>query len=141
MSNSNRYQRRHTRELVMQALYQWSLSATPLTSLQKSFRKHAIGQDKQPDWGYFDRLLSGILEQQGELDKRIVAHSDLDFNRLSLVELAILRLGAYELAQEGQVPPRVVIDEALEMSKKYGAEGSYKFINAMLDKMWTKPNC
>lgn len=125
----------------MQALYQKSLSDTPLTSLQKSFRKHLIGRNKQPDWDYFDLLLSGVLVQLDELDKQIAKYSDFDIARLSLVELAILRLGAYELAQEEQLPPRVVIDEALKMSKKYGAEGSYKFINAMLDKLWTKPNC
>lgn len=100
-----------------------------------------IERNKQPDWDYFDLLLSGVLAQLDELDKQIAKYSDFDIARLSLVELAILRLGAYELAQEEQLPPRVVIDEALKMSKKYGAEGSYKFINAMLDKLWTKPNC
>ena len=141
MSQEQHRDRRHARELAMQALYQWSLSKTSLTELRRALRKYARENDRQPNWEYFDTLLAGVLGCQPELDEQITMQSDVAFSRLSQVELAILRLGAYELRMQNEVPPAVVIDEAVELSKKFGAEGSYKFVNALLDKLWTKTGC
>ena len=86
------------------------------------------------DGDYFKNLLAGILADTGALDEIIAAHADRDLNQLDPVGRAVLWLACFELTRCLDVPTGVVIDEAIELAKTYGATDSYKFVNALLDK-------
>lgn len=85
------------------------------------------------DWDYFDQLFPATAEGSGELQRHL--EPVLDDRRLDPVEQAVIWLGTFELASQPDVPPRVVIDEAVELAKVFGATDSYKYVNAVLDKL------
>lgn len=85
------------------------------------------------DWDYFELLFPAIAEGSGELQRHL--EPVLDDRRLDPVEQAVIWLGTFELARQPDVPPRVVIDEAVELAKVFGATDSYKYVNAVLDKL------
>ncbi|MDZ7644106.1 MAG: transcription antitermination factor NusB [Woeseiaceae bacterium] len=83
---------------------------------------------------YFDAAITAICEQQADFETRIAAHADRPVAQLDPVERGILLLGVYELATRPDVPYRVVINEAINLSKRFGASDGHKFINALLDR-------
>jgi len=87
------------------------------------------------DLAYFQSLVKGTLNNIHEIDADITPTLDRDIKDLNPVELAILRISTYELAHQPDVPYRVVINEALELAKSFGAEQGHKYVNAVLDKL------
>jgi N utilization substance protein B len=116
----------------VQALYQQQLAGHSAPELAEQFAD-APGF-KQADQDYFDQLLAGILRDTDSLDSVISTYASRDLAQLDPVGRAVLWLACYELAECPSVPTRVVIDEAIELAKAYGATDSYRFINAVLDK-------
>ena len=84
---------------------------------------------------YFRDLLRGVHREQGELDKLIEPFLDRPIKEVDPVELAIVRLGAYELKHRLDVPYKVVINEGIEMAKRFGGTEGHKFVNSILDKL------
>ena len=85
---------------------------------------------------YSIKLKNGTLEHIDKIDKLISEHSlNWDFNRLLIIDKCILRFAVYELLFEKELPKEVIIDEAIEISKKFSESDSYKFINGILDKI------
>jgi N utilization substance protein B len=123
------------RSSATQALYQWQVTGDEVTDIVKQFREE---QDKNVDQHYFRELVLGVHAKQKELDDLIVPFLDRDILRVDLVERAILRLGTYELAFKPEVPFKVVINEAVELAKSFGADQSHKYINGVLDKLAAK---
>lgn len=123
-----------TRRCVVQALYQWQLQQrTPLNSEDVKF---IVAKDvKRIDRAYFDELLSDIINSVDVLDEHISPLLDRSLSSLDPVERAVLWLGACELASHHDVPYRVVINEAVDQAKVFGAEGGYKYVNGILDKL------
>jgi N utilization substance protein B len=120
------------RQRVLQALYQWQLAAQDIQLIESQF---LVEQDMQNvDISYFKLLLHGVPQQVAELDKAFAPFLDRDTVRLDPIELAILRIGCYELKNCPKVPFKVVINEAVELAKKFGAEQSHKYVNGVLDK-------
>ena len=76
-----------------------------------------------------------VVEHVESIDQSITPKLDRDISRLNPIELSILRLAAYELRSVFEVPYRVVIDEAVELTKQFGAQDGYKYVNAVLDKL------
>jgi len=128
--------RRKGRILAFQALYANDVAGTEVSDL---LRFDWIDADKKETLDEelltFTRLLvSGSLENKIAIDKAIKTNvKNWDFERISKVDLAILRLGAYTLLFQKDVPPSVVIDEAVEIAKEYSADDSFKFVNGVLD--------
>ncbi|HOC28099.1 MAG TPA: transcription antitermination factor NusB [Treponemataceae bacterium] len=128
--------RRKGRILAFQALYAWDVSHLSLPDLLDF---SWVEQDKLLKLGddgvAFPRLIiAGTLEHIAEIDERIKAHlTNWDFDRLSKVDLAILRISVYSLMYQSDIHPTIVIDEAIDISKEFGADESFKFINAVLD--------
>ena len=118
------------RRLALQALYQWIMAENDPHEIARQLREDASGRI---DWDYFEQLFPAIAEGSAELQEHL--EPVLDERRLDPVEQAVIWLGTFELARQAGVPTRVVIDEAVELAKVFGATDSYKYVNAVLDKL------
>ena len=124
--------RRHARELALQLLYQHEHTGADLELMQGDFDEWTGSTDGVREFADF--LLRGTLANLEKLDEELslqTAHWRLE--RLAAVDRNILRLALFELTHVPDTPPAVVIDEAIEIAKKYGAEESGRFVNGVLD--------
>lgn len=120
------------RRQVVQALYQWQLAAQPWQDVHHQF---AAGEDfARCDAEYFREALMAIASEREALDLELARHADIPPAQLDPVEHGILLLGLWELLRRPDVPYRVVINEAIELARKFGATEGHKFVNAVLDK-------
>ncbi|MES2662674.1 MAG: transcription antitermination factor NusB [Pseudomonadota bacterium] len=127
-----RASRKLARERILQALYQWQLSDAPDNELIAQYRvDHA---DEVIDWPFFEQAIRTITSTSKELDEQYVSFLDRTIEQLDPIERGVLRLGIFELMHRVDVPYRVVINEAVELAKRYGATESHKYINGILDK-------
>lgn len=125
--------RSRARRLAMQSLYEWQMSGN---SIDKIISQYAVDEQmRNVDEAYFRELSSGVVEHAEELDRTITAYITRPYNEIDPVEKAVLRLGTFELKFKPEVPYRVVINEAVELAKTFGAEASHKFINGVMDKL------
>ncbi|MCK7549823.1 transcription antitermination factor NusB [Marinobacter koreensis] len=125
--------RRRARVLVMQALYQRHFSRSAVSDIEAEFM---VDNDMtKVDVLYFRDLLRGIHREQGELDALLEPYLDRPLDEVDPIELAIVRLGAYELKNRLDVPYRVVINEGIELAKRFGGTEGHKFVNSILDKL------
>jgi N utilization substance protein B len=128
--------RRRAREFALQGLYQWRLSGNDESAIEAHLRDSA-GFDKA-DREFFVGLLRGVLAQHEALQEQLQAYLDRPFSELSPVEASILLAGAYELARYPQTPYRVIINEAIELTKGFGGTDGHKYVNGVLDKLALK---
>ncbi len=126
--------RHKAREAALQVLYQWQLTEQ-LPNEEQFILDHQLDD---VDLEYFHHLVSEVPLHLHELDDHLIPHLDREVDEVDLVERAILRLGAYELEFQPQVPYKVVLDEAVELARTFGAEHGHKFVNAVLDKVALK---
>ncbi|MGI9304843.1 MAG: transcription antitermination factor NusB [Gammaproteobacteria bacterium] len=127
-----RHTRRWSRRLAMQALYQWQLTGQDPDTIETQFREeHEL---HKADIAYFTELLHGVPSLLAEIDQALAAHTDRGIEEVDPVERALLRSACYELLRRPDVPPNVIINEAVELAKKFGSEQGHKFINGVLDK-------
>lgn len=124
-------QRKRARDLLVQALYQWQLSGTDPVQVEAEFR---ADNGRKTDWDFFHEALSYVTQHVAEVDQSYATYLDRDLKQLDPIETGILRLGLYELGQRIDVPYRVVINEYVDLAKKYGASESHRFVNGVLDK-------
>ena len=127
------YARRQARRALVQAVYQWQMTDADTHAVAADFVER--GSLKKADRSFFDELLKHVTQASDGLDAGFVEYLDRELKSLDQVELAILRLGTYELVHRVDVPYRVVIDEYVELAKTFGAEDSHKYINGILDKL------
>lgn len=125
--------RHKSRRFLIQALYQWQFNHTTLGELEAEYLLEETM--KKADLAYFRELLAGILPQVAALDAVFTPLLDRPLEDMTPVELAVLRLAAYELKNRLDVPYRVVLDEALELTKTFGATEGHKFVNGVLNKL------
>ena len=126
-------QGRHgARRMLLQAFYQMQISGHSVEELAEQFVDHP--EAATADIEYFDQLLTTIAETRDQLDIDISGFGDIQVERLDPVEHAILWIALAELRGCDDVPPKVVINEAIELAKTFGAEGGYRYINGLLDK-------
>ncbi len=131
--------RRKARILAFQALYAWDASGVAVRELLDfSWLDEEKRASLEEELKVFARLLiAGTVENVAEIDHAIQAHlQNWSFERLKRVDLAILRMSAYSLLFQRDIPPQITIDEAIEIAKEYGSEDSYRFINGVLDGIW-----
>ncbi|MGC3980690.1 MAG: transcription antitermination factor NusB [Steroidobacteraceae bacterium] len=125
--------RSQARRCVMQALYQWQLTEQSFSEILAQFIER--DEYKTADSGYFHELLSGAIEQQQALSAKVGEYADRPWVQMDPIERAVLLLGLYELVNRLDVPYRVVVNEAVELAKQFGATDGYKYINALLDRL------
>jgi N utilization substance protein B len=116
----------------MQVLYQWQLTQQPAGELLAQYvgTEDLAGADVE----YFSELVRECTARRQALDAVISEYADRPIEQLDLVEHAILLIGAYELCERLDVPYRVAINEAVLLSKRFGATDGHRYINALLDK-------
>ena len=117
----------------MQALYQWQMTGQAAAEIETSFISNEYLEGAYLE--YFKDLIKAIPENVGKVDALLTPHLDRKVEKVDVIELAILRVGAYELAFQPDVPTRVVLDEAIELAKIFGSENGYRFVNGILDKV------
>lgn len=120
------------RQKAMQALYQWQYTRQTIAFIEQQFLDEEVMKGVQI--AYFKELLHEISAQAGELDEELAPLLDRPIQQLNPVEHAILWIGLYELIRCPDVPWRVIINEAVEIAKIFGAQNSHKYINGVLDK-------
>ncbi len=150
-------QRRAARQRALQALYQWQLTGHSARDIERQFlpdeEEAPAGANSAPpavepdreleeamdmadtDLTLFRELLHGVLDRMEDWDAQITPHLDRAMASLDPVERLVLRMGTFELNERLDIPYRVVITEAVELAKAFGAEASHKYINGVLDKV------
>jgi len=125
--------RHRARELAMQGIYQWRVTAGDGAQIEKQIQ----GEKKlgRYDRELFSRLLRGTLAGHTELEALLAPHLDRPLADLSPVEFSVLLLGAFELSQHLEVPYKVVINESVELAKTFGGTDGHKYVNGVLDKL------
>ena len=124
--------RRKSRDLLVRVLYQWQINESSETELLAQLEED--GEMGGIDEIHFRRLLRKTVSEAPALDAIIAAHAARSLDQLDEIGRAILLTGLAELSECGDVPTKVVINEAVELAKRYGAADSFKFVNAVLDK-------
>ena len=121
------------RRLAMQALYQWQMTADDIDGIEQQFIEE--NDMKNVDQEYFSELLLGVMQELPSIDKELEKHMSRSINSVDPVERSILRTATYEFIKRPDVPYRVVLNEAVVLTKKFCAEKSHTFVNAVLDKV------
>lgn len=130
------------REFALQVLYQLDMTSdTPENALENFWSNH---QDEEIESGlkeFSSELVKGVAKNREEIDKRIVQYAaNWQLKRMAVVDRNIMRLGAFELLYREDIPPKVSINEAVELAKKFSGLESGKFVNAILDKVRLEKN-
>lgn len=128
--------RHNARRYALQAMYQWQIANTSITEIEAEFLQYQI--DKKLDLAYFKELIHGVPTYQSEIDQEMLPFLGRPMHEIDPIELGVLRLAIYELMKRPDVPYRVIINEALVLTKKFGSIDGYKFVNGLLDRIAKK---
>jgi N utilization substance protein B len=125
--------RRKARSFALQAIYQWHMAGADLAKIEAEFR--ADNDMSKVDMEYFHEILHGVPRELSALDNIISPLLDRNTEEMTPVELSILRLATYEMIHRIDVPYKVVINEAVELAKTFGATDGHKYVNGVVDKI------
>ncbi len=125
--------RQRARRVAMQALYQWQLTDDHPKDILSQY--DGDSELRQADFEYFRTLLLGVPARVKELDPALERHTDKRMPEVDPVERAILRIAAYELLYQPDLPPAIILSEAVALTRKFGATEAHRFVNALLDKL------
>jgi N utilization substance protein B len=123
--------RSRARSRLIQALYQYAVAGHSAAEIERQFIAEGLGEI---DAAYFSDLLHAVIQRARELDQLLEPFLDRPLIQLDPVERSILRLGACELMERYEVPRSVIIDEAVELARRFGAEQSHRYVNGVLDR-------
>ncbi|MGZ8191184.1 MAG: transcription antitermination factor NusB [Methylococcaceae bacterium] len=125
--------RTNARKAAVQALYQWQMTGQNLGEIERQFVEEERLKDVQKS--YFNELLFGVPGNLEAIDQIMKEFVDRPIDTIDPVERAILRIGTYELLHRLDTPYRVVLNEGINLAKCFGADGSHKYVNGILDKI------
>ena len=129
--------RHKARRFTLQALYSWQIGGEDAAKIEAYYR--AENDMRKTDVGYFHELFREVVARAAELDAHFALYLDRPVKDLDPVERAILRMATFELFHRVDIPPRVAINEGIELAKEFGAtDDSHKFVNGFLDKVARK---
>lgn len=129
------FRRRTIREKVLQVLYAHNVSKEPITFVIDTILVDL--QDHKADFDFAKQLIYKVIQHEEELDNVIKAKvANWEFNRIAVIDKFLLRMGICELMYLHEIPPKVTINEAIEIAKNYSTEKSSKFINGVLDSVY-----
>ena len=125
--------RTNARKAAVQALYQWQMTGQSLIEIERQFLEEERLKDAQKS--YFTELFHGVPKNLEAIDQALSEFVDRPVDMIDPVERAILRMGVYELLHRLDMPYRVVLNEGINLAKYFGADGSHKYVNGILDKV------
>ena len=124
--------RSRARRRALQAVYAWQMSNSPIDKVIEQF--HSEQDMEIADLEYFEALVRGVEQHADELDQVLSKFIDRTMAQVDPIERAVLRIAGYELRFRPDVPYRVVINEAIETTKRFGAEHGHTYVNGVLDR-------
>jgi len=126
--------RRKSREFALQVLYQLDITKQDVIKTLTQFQDHFSGNEERDD--FMERLVLGVLEHCQEIDRLIEKYSEnWRLDRMNIIDRAILRMATFGLLYCEEIPPKVTLNEAIELGKRFGSEDSGSFINGILDRI------
>ena len=126
--------RRKSREFALQVLYQLDITKQDVIKTLTQFQDHFSGNEERDD--FMERLVLGVLEHCQEIDQLIEKYSEnWRLDRMNIIDRAILRMATFELLYCEEIPPKVTLNEAIDLGKRFGSEDSGSFINGILDRI------
>ncbi len=125
--------RTNARKAAVQALYQWQMTGQNLSEIERQFLEEVRLKDAQRS--YFTELFYGVPKNLESIDQALSEFVDRPVDNIDPVERAILRIGTYELLHRLDMPYRVVLNESINLAKCFGADGSHRYVNGILDKI------
>jgi N utilization substance protein B len=126
--------RRRSREFALQVLYQLNITKQEAITALTRFQEHFLPNEEADE--FLKRLVLGVLEHCREFDRLIEQYSEnWRLDRINMVDRNILRMALFELLYCEEIPPKVTINEAIDLGKRYGSEDSGSFINGILDRI------
>lgn len=124
--------RTQSRRVALQALYVWDMTHEESAVIIKNFNEDGLLTEL--DFDLFKELLTKVSDQAVSLDALYASYLDRSVNMINPIERTIMRMGVYELQAKPEIPYKVIINECVELAKRFGAEEGHKFINGILDK-------
>ena len=125
--------RTNARKAAVQALYQWQMTGQNLSEIERQFLEEERLKDAQRN--YFTELFYGVPKNLEAIDQALSEFVDRPVDNIDPVERAILRIGTYELLNRLDMPYKVVLNESINLAKYFGADGSHRYVNGILDKI------
>ncbi len=126
-------QRKMARRLLVQALYQWQMTGADLQQIESEFM--ADKDMQEADAAFFRELLHKLPQQLDRVDEVLAPLLDRAIDEVDCVERAVLRLGAYELLERLDVPYKVVLNESVELARRFGSQEGHRYVNGVLDRL------
>lgn len=129
----------NARKAAVQAIYQWQITGQNLNLIEQYFIDEQFfveGEDVQR--AYFSELFHGVPQNLIAIDELLSGFVDREVDAVDPVERAVLRLATYELLHAEDTPYKVIINEAINLAKDFGADGSHRYVNGILDKVAQK---
>lgn len=133
MNTSERFEpRKRARRRALQAIYQWQITGQEAAEILAQFR---AAQDlSQIDEEHFESLLCGVTADKEALNEALQPFLDRPMEQVDVMERVVLRIGAWELLNCPELPYRVVLDESVDLARRFGSEQGHSYVNAVLDK-------
>ena len=126
--------RRKSREFALQVLYQLNITQQDVNKTLAQFQDHFSGGDERDD--FMEHLVNGVMDHCQEIDRLIEKYSEnWRLDRMNMIDRTILRIATFELLYCEEIPPKVTMNEAIELGKRFGSEDSGSFINGILDRI------
>ena len=133
MSKTDRFgPRKRARRRALQAIYQWQITHQDANEILRQFRE--IQDLSQVDVVYFEQLLRCVIKEKERLDEALEPFLDRPMDQVDVMERVVLMIGAWELLDCPEMPYRVVLDESVDLARRFGSEQGHSYVNAVLDK-------
>ena len=126
----------NARKCAVQALYQWQMTGESLARIEMNFLEEERLKGAQKN--YFTEIFYGVPKQLNDIDEALAEFVDRPVDKIDPVERAVLRIAVYELINRLDTPYKVIINEGVNLAKCFGADGSHKYVNGILDKVSQK---
>jgi N utilization substance protein B len=133
MSKTDRFEpRKRARRRALQAIYQWQITHQEADEILRQFRE--VQDLSQVDVEHFENLLRGVINDKERLIDTLEPFLDRPMEQVDVMERVVLMIGAWELLDCPEMPYRVVLDESVDLARRFGSEQGYSYVNAVLDK-------
>lgn len=133
LDRNERLLRTRARRRALQAVYAWQISGYAMAQVEQQFAHEQA--EETADLDYFHAIIFGVEARCAELDTALAQNIDREIEQIDAIERAVLRIATWELMHRIDVPYRVILNEALELARRFGNEQGHAYINGVLDQL------